>query len=184
MRSHIDCTYSTFLLCLFKCNFKLFFHELLKSHWLHIYNLIWSLAFFSSGNVTLSFFKPCCSRCWSIWTVVFFQILVFNWIKFKVTFIFGLGGRKVKVKFFCGLVICIFEKSRETIFFFQNQAFNMVLRNVKLILSPITSHFYQKCKNIWQRLSDRHNLFSLYFSHEIGVKIQSFHHFHGASLRR
>ena len=125
---------------------------------------------FSSGNVTLSFFKPCCSRCWSIWTVVFFQILVFNWIKFKVTFIFGLGGRKVKVKFFCGLVICIFEKSRETNFFFQNQAFNMVLRNVKLILSPITSHFYQKCKNIWQRLSDRHNLFS-FFSHKIGVKI-------------
>ena len=54
--------------------------------------------------------------------------------------------------------------------YFQNQAFNMVLRNVKLILSHITSHFYRKCKNIWQRLSDRHNLFS-FFSHEIGVKI-------------
>ena len=91
---------------------------------------------FSSGNVTLSFFKPCCSRCWSIWTVVFFQILVFNWTKFKVTFIFGLGGQKVK--FFCGLVICIFEKSRETNFFFQNQAFNMVLRNVKLISHHLT----------------------------------------------
>ena len=47
--------------------------------------------------------------------------------------------------------------------YFQNQAFNMVLRNVKLILSHITSHFYRKCKNIWQRLSDRHNLFSLFF---------------------
>ena len=48
-------------------------------------------------------------------------------------------------------------------------------RNLKLISSLITSHFYQKFKKIWKRLSDRQNLF--FFSRKKEWKIQSFHLF-------